>query len=315
MIKYGPKINLSTQLDMQFVGFDVDGTLVTDNTDQLPSRAFGAQVARACRKGVRIGIIGARGFNKTEHILRFMQQSAGKPGLMRYHGLANGALIYDAVTDTFVQKHVIPREAAVMITQYLRGVNVFHWVHELRGKDSVDFAWIGASGEATKTEAYGVPKDMWVGNAPSNQYEPTAYEPQESLVIVADGLSLSAYEKLLSIVDGYEAYGLKAVVYKTDEVADTRQVFVLNEKANKGDALATIAALYGIDAAHCAVVGDGGNDKDRFRVSVEADGLALAMGNAKPDLKALATHILPRQDDDGANSGLRYILDNYTTAN
>ena len=66
--------------------------------------------------------------------------------------------------------------------------------------------------------------------------------------------------------------------------------------ADKGAALAVIAARYGIPLDQCAAVGDSENDLGAFRVV----GLPIAMGNAPENVKAAAARIAPSNAEDGA---------------
>ena len=66
--------------------------------------------------------------------------------------------------------------------------------------------------------------------------------------------------------------------------------------ADKGAALAVIAARYGIPLDQCAAVGDSENDLGAFRVV----GLPIAMGNAPENVKAAAARIAPSNGEEGA---------------
>jgi hydroxymethylpyrimidine pyrophosphatase-like HAD family hydrolase len=65
--------------------------------------------------------------------------------------------------------------------------------------------------------------------------------------------------------------------------------------ANKGEAALAIAALLGIAPAEMACIGDMPNDLPMFAVA----GLAIAMGNAPPLVKARARMIVAGNDEDG----------------
>jgi HAD superfamily hydrolase (TIGR01484 family) len=317
-VEKGPQADAMASSYVRLASYDVDGTLVRDNSDDHPSDAFLQTVREATSRGIAVCLNGARGYNKmVSTIHRPIAESAADPNLVRYGSYANGALIYDYSADAFIVKNSIPVDVTSEIASYLRGAGIFHWVHELyEEKESVDFAFIGRPGDAARRRGdYGTPKNPWLANSPNNEYEPVAYEPIEPLVIVADGMSESVYHTLTKMVETYREQGIKSVLYGFNETDKTYQVFILNDKANKGYALRTLAKLYGVSVADCAVVGDGGNDIDMFRESVAAGGLAFAMGNAAPELKLLATHVLPTQAEDGAAAGLRYILDNYSKAN
>ncbi len=75
--------------------------------------------------------------------------------------------------------------------------------------------------------------------------------------------------------------------------------------ASKGLALARLAERLGIPQSHTAAIGDNDNDADM----VAWAGLGMAMGNAHPDLKAVADVILPPVEQDGAAVAIeKYIL-------
>lgn len=75
--------------------------------------------------------------------------------------------------------------------------------------------------------------------------------------------------------------------------------------ASKGQALARLAARLGIPQSQTAAIGDNDNDANM----VAWAGLGMAMGNAHPDLKALADVILPTVEEDGVAVAIeQYIL-------
>ena len=66
--------------------------------------------------------------------------------------------------------------------------------------------------------------------------------------------------------------------------------------ANKGAALRALAEALEIPRERVMAVGDGLND----RTLLEAAGLAVAMGNAHPAIKAIADYVTDDCDHDGA---------------
>jgi Cof subfamily protein (haloacid dehalogenase superfamily) len=75
--------------------------------------------------------------------------------------------------------------------------------------------------------------------------------------------------------------------------------------ANKGQALITLAEQLGVDMAHTAAIGDGGNDVAMFREA----GLSIAMGQAEDNVRSQADHITGSNLEDGVASAIeRYIL-------
>jgi hypothetical protein len=70
----------------------------------------------------------------------------------------------------------------------------------------------------------------------------------------------------------------------------------LAAQVSKGNAVARLAQRLGIPRAQVLAIGDSGND----RSMVEWAGVGIAMGNASPDVKAVADRIAPPQAADGA---------------
>ena len=66
--------------------------------------------------------------------------------------------------------------------------------------------------------------------------------------------------------------------------------------ANKGEAIASLAAYLGLPMAATMAIGDGLNDRSMIRMA----GLGVAMANAYPEILAIADEITASCDEDGA---------------
>ena len=73
---------------------------------------------------------------------------------------------------------------------------------------------------------------------------------------------------------------------------------------NKGVALALVAERLQVSAADCVAFGDSYNDIPLLQWA----GLAVAMGNARPELKAIADQIAPTNNENGVGRVLRELL-------
>ena len=74
---------------------------------------------------------------------------------------------------------------------------------------------------------------------------------------------------------------------------------------NKGNALRTLAGIMNIPLLQTAAIGDSENDLSNF----EASGLAVAMGNASPEVREAADWLAPSNDHDGAGWAVERILE------
>ena len=76
-------------------------------------------------------------------------------------------------------------------------------------------------------------------------------------------------------------------------------------RANKGDALATLAGFLGVPLQQTAAMGDGGNDPAMFHRA----GLSIAMGQAEEEVRRQADVVTGANTEDGAALAIeRYIL-------
>ena len=64
---------------------------------------------------------------------------------------------------------------------------------------------------------------------------------------------------------------------------------------HKASGIRRLTERWGIDPANCVAFGDGGNDIEMLRYV----GRSYAMDNASDDVKAVATHVCPSNEDDG----------------
>ena len=70
---------------------------------------------------------------------------------------------------------------------------------------------------------------------------------------------------------------------------------VFDPAVNKWQGLLHVAAAHGIDPADIIAIGDESNDLPMIRNA----GLGVAMGNARPEVKAAAKRVIGRNDEDG----------------
>jgi len=75
--------------------------------------------------------------------------------------------------------------------------------------------------------------------------------------------------------------------------------------AHKGKALAVACENLGIDPANVVAFGDSGNDVEMFKVA----GASVAMGQATEELRAVATFVSARNDEDGVAVAVERLLE------
>ncbi len=121
--------------------------------------------------------------------------------------------------------------------------------------------------------------------------------PIKGLMIVEPGMGEEMAAELHAIFDG------RLTVLRSHELFTE----VTPPKASKGNALAFLAARYGISQAETLAVGDSDNDISMIRWA----GLGVAMGNAAPEVIAAADWVAPPVAEDGLATIIeRFVLKN-----
>ena len=98
--------------------------------------------------------------------------------------------------------------------------------------------------------------------------------------------------------------GLSMSASRSPVMPDTSFVNVTLAGVDKGSAVSAVAVIYAIPLAQIMMVGDGSNDLSVLRVV----GVPVAMGNAEPEVKAAARHVVADVDSGGLVEALTMAL-------
>lgn len=85
---------------------------------------------------------------------------------------------------------------------------------------------------------------------------------------------------------------------------DESGIEVLAPGTDKSEALAWVAAERGIPMAEVAAVGDAANDMGMLAMA----GASVAMGGAKPEVRAVASHVTRSPEEDGLVHAIRWLF-------
>ena len=110
-------------------------------------------------------------------------------------------------------------------------------------------------------------------------------EQVESFVLDGDTLRL---QLMHSIGEKFDGLSISSSVSCNVEINDAH--------ANKGEAIAALAAYLDLPMAQTMAIGDGLNDRSMIRMT----GVGVAMRNACPELLVLADEVTAGCDEDGA---------------
>jgi HAD superfamily hydrolase (TIGR01484 family) len=258
--------------------FDVDNTLVDNESPDLPSPAF---IAAARSASFPVALATARPLTQVAHILDVIKSRG-------ISVLSNGAQLYDHRTRQVVAEWLLPLTACVTAADRLQAAGFDYWIAE----SDVDYVW----GDGV----YMSRPDKWHPEAPAPRPD---YRPLRPTLIVVHFVDPDQLAAVVDLVDSAGDPTVTAMV--AHQFPDGRlDVLIAHHLANKVQALGRALELEGVNLAETAFVGDGHNDT----ALIAEAGLGIAMANGVPEARSAAHFIAPSRSDDGAAVALQAVL-------
>lgn len=250
--------------------FDIDGTLVSFNTHEIPASTVTA-ITEAKKKGVRIFISTGRptalvtNLGAIEHLI---------DGYITF----NGALAFMGDRDIFCK--AIDKEDVRRMLQ-----------------DAKERDYAVAIGGRNKVVIYNYKKvftDVFVHELGVDSVDIT--EPVEPILStpilqMSPFFSVEAEKAIMPFLPG--CVSIRWHPDFTD---------IAPRGINKGVTFKKFIERIGIDASECIAFGDGGNDLG----IIEAAGIGVAMGNGADELKAVADYVTTSVDEDGILNAFKH---------
>lgn len=296
----GPRGEAVDASTIKYALFDIDNTLVSNESQDVPSDRFCRAARSLQERGISVGLATARPLQKVRHILDVIDAK----GICIF---SNGAQIYDLVTDTMHEEMIVDHGATEAILAELRKNSVMHWVQD----SGEDYFWVGNSEEARarhdRLDGYEKSSDPWSMPSAKTAITVDEYLPNKPFVIVARHVARPVVATLEAL--GRDYVDRSVAVLTAHETVNSEgnpvyDVFFVHTHGNKKDALPKACQFAGVAVRQAMMTGDGLNDV----VILEQTGIAVAVANAHPDAKAAATHLAPRWDEDGAAIAIEELL-------
>lgn len=263
---------------------DLDGTLLREDMTVCP--ADWETIHRMAAEGIPFVPCTGRVHSEIPASLR-------EDPAIRYYISANGAVIYDKVTDTRTVCGISNRLLQEVL-QILHTYDALYYIrhNSLTHSDATRHT-------AEEYEKHGVREydreflDLHAVRIADYAGFAQGLEDVEMICVF-----LPSEEATAACKAALEAGG---EIYAANSYGTLLEVF--HADAGKGRALLRLAAQLGFSPAETVAVGDTGNDVS----SVTAAGLGLAVGNATAPLKAVADAVIVRNDE----APITYIYDHY----
>jgi Cof subfamily protein (haloacid dehalogenase superfamily) len=260
---------------------DVDGTL-THHAGIL-SPANQREIQRVIGRGVHFSIATGRPSRELRRIRASLDLAI--PVIV-----SNGTMVEDLATGEIIYSLAIETSLTLALLDLISSHDVDAvfldtsdgWIYQVRNASGVPPKWIVS--------------DL-VADAALRVTDWSTFFEQERTVlkILVEGteLELQRIEHAVAAMPGVQV---------TASFPNNREIFVAH--AGKANAARLLAARLGIDAANDLAIGDQRNDIELIRWA----GVGVAMGNAVPELKAVADWITRSNDEDGVAHALAHFI-------
>lgn len=252
---------------IRLVVSDVDGTLVRN--DKSLSPAVLQAVGRLREAGIRLAIVSSRASIGLDVLI-------GPLALDTPRGGFNGAVILDPAHHV-LHELVIPEATCRDVVARLEASGLAVWVF-------ADGRWLLKDRELPYIEHER--RSLNADYEAVDDFSPFLDRVHKVMGSSTDFAAVSRAEADLKRVAGDAAAVHRSQLFHVD---------ITHAHANKGEAALFIARSLGIDPGEMAGIGDMGNDVPLL----DAAGLAIAMGNAPPEVRSHAHHVVASNEEDG----------------
>lgn len=259
---------------------DLDGTLLGSSGDLATSSS--TVLRRLLAGGGLFTFCTARGITDSAKALSDLP-------LALPAGYYNGALIARPDTGEVLVEHTLPAVLAGPIVAALRAAGGRPQLIGRLGNEQVVF--LEAAGNAAEM-AFHAARAGWDTRLRLMPAYPVAVDAAYGLVCLDALDQVARWAELIT-----EAYGagVDVKVFEASEAAGYGVLQVTAGGVDKGTAVRRIAELAGVDPSRLVVFGDSANDIPMFGTASRA----YATSNATVEVKALATEVIPGNDDHG----------------
>lgn len=246
---------------------DIDGTLL-DDSEQLSPRTAAA-IAQVRERGVQVMLATGRSHHGVRPIASALALDV--PSVV-----FNGAGVYDLREDRLTHCYTLPESLVTGLIEFSHARDLVPVVARVEGQ----YVRTAAPDEQPLLTGF-----VHITQRPEQDL-PRTDVLRVTVFSQRHRESSALYREVQQALNGYPAYcthfALSALANYRDSHAHV--VDVQPQCEGKAEALQLLAQNYGIPADRVVAVGDAGNDI----LILRAAGLGVAMGNATPEVKAIA---------------------------
>jgi Cof subfamily protein (haloacid dehalogenase superfamily) len=262
------------------IAIDLDGTLLSPDGTVSPRNK--AAVQRALRAGMLICFATGRNWTESQTVLDAVAHYSTAV-------FVGGAMVIDTKQRITLHRTAMEPELARQVCRVLEELG--HAVLALQDTAEAGIDYL-ASAEAELNQAT---RDWMEGTTAQVRMAPRlSQHPHEHTIrvgICAEHPEVSRVQELLKRQFGERI--LCQSLYVPAYAVEVLEVF--DPAVNKWEGVLHVARLHNVKPEEIVAVGDDVNDVPMIRHA----GLGVAMGNAKPEVQAVAKRIIGSNDEDG----------------
>lgn len=268
-------------MEIRLVAVDLDGTLL--NNDKTLSAVTVRAVARAVARGVEVVLATGRTYREFSHLLRLL------PGV-RYAVSCTGASVLDCRIPEELFSSPLPAELVREAWRRLRGYDVLFEVFQ-DGMIFVDQR-LDAQRYMEKT-CNPAPPGTRAPKAAFDGWLETQQKPMTKIhMFFRDTAERDRAWEAVRDLDAFVC------------CSDAYDLEIMAPGVHKGTGLAQLAEYLDLRPEQILAVGDGGNDL----AMLEYAGVKAVVGNAAPELKAVADIVTDTNEHDGVAALLDWLI-------
>ena len=250
--------------------FDIDGTLVSFGTHEIPTSAVRA-LETLRERGVLVFLATGRSMADLPRPIRALEERLPFDGVLAF----NGQYCYDAAGTVFRDAPIDPADVARIV--------------DLASAGTIDIAVM----QLTR---------MFVSrHTPRVLAAEAAVDNVTPVGDLALALAEPTYQFCVYVAPGEEHLFMDVCEHVEHTRWSPNFCDVIPAGGGKPAGIAAALERWGLAPQECAAFGDGGNDVPMFGCV----GTSVAMGNAADDVKAAATMVAPSVDEDGVLAACR----------
>jgi len=259
---------------IRLVALDLDDTLLDSRLEI--SRECQEAIAEVSRRGVKVTLATGRMFKSA---LRYAKQLNMNLPLITYQG----AWVKNSGSGETIYYRPVPPEHGLAFLERIRTLGCHYQTYL---DDELYLEELTPQGMAYARMAGVEPRVV-------ESLEPVVEQgPLKILIIEEDTTLLDRWEKELKEEFGHSLYITRSKPHYLE---------AMHPEATKGQALAALAAYYGIERQEVMAVGDSYNDLDMIRWA----GLGVAVANAHRPVQQAADYVTLSNDEHGVAEALR----------